>query len=108
MNESEFQRLTDTVLDHLEVSLMDEGDLSVEYHDGIVRIEFADRSRLVINRHSAARQIWLAAPDGAWHFSCDDSGRVWTDPRSGVDMYVQIDQLIAKRLGRTAGLKPPA
>jgi len=56
---------------------------------GVLELEFADGSRIVVNRHSAARQIWVAARSGGYHFRWD--GSHWVDTR-------ESGELLAARL----------
>ena len=48
---------------------------------GIVEIEFDDGSKIIVNRHGAAREIWVAARSGGFHFRWD--GAAWRDTRDG-------------------------
>ena len=43
----------------------------------MLELEFADGSRIVVNRHSAAQEIWVAAKSGGFHFRWD--GARWLD-----------------------------
>ena len=35
---------------------------------GVLELEFADGSKIIVNRHAAAREIWLAAKSGGFIF----------------------------------------
>ena len=47
----------------------------------MLEIEFADGSKIIVNRHGAAREIWVAARSGGFHFRWD--GAAWRDTRDG-------------------------
>jgi CyaY protein len=108
MDEKQFHTHADSALMRIADGLADVEELGVDHMDDTVRIELPDRSRLVVNRHTAARQIWLAAPSGAWHFAPDESGERWIDARTGVEMYDQLERLIAGAVGRPVKLASPA
>jgi CyaY protein len=105
LNESEFaQRATETLV-RIEAALLDCGaDLDVEQiGDGVMEVEFADGSKMVLNRHQVAREIWLAARSGGFHFRWD--GQNWVDTRSGEALLVALSRLISAQAGRAISLE---
>lgn len=99
MNDSEFIHLTDGVFARLQEGL-EEAELDFELPaDGIIEVEFDDGSKLVVNRHSAAREIWVAARAGGFHFRHD--GDSWKDTRDGVELFAKLAALIASQGGTT-------
>src|SRR2546427_94190 len=87
MDETEFAGLAERVLERIEAALEESGvDADVERKEGgVLEIEYADGSRMVINRHAAAREIWVAAPSGGVHFRW--GGAVWRDTREGRELF---------------------
>jgi CyaY protein len=80
MNDSEFLKLAETAFSRIQQGLED-SDLDFELPaDGILEVEFDDGSKLVINRHNVAREIWVAARSGGFHFRHD--GSAWHDTRT--------------------------
>ena len=68
MTDAEFDALADGTLAALERAL-DAAALDADVltkGDGLLELEFADGSKMVINRHTAAREIWVAAKAGAF------------------------------------------
>ena len=99
MEEREFMVLADEELARMETALeklheMSDADWDYELKPGgILEMEFKDYSKIIINRHAAAREIWIAARSGGFHFQPPESpGKPWLDSRSG--------QRIAEVLGR--------
>src|SRR2546426_10291315 len=70
MTPSEFDSLADTVLMRIAQALDESGaDCDCETKgEGVLELEFSDGSRIVVNRHSAAQEIWGAAKSGGYHF----------------------------------------
>ena len=75
MNDREFNALADVALKRIETGLERSGaDLDFEMvSDSVLEIEFSDRSRIIVNRHDAAQEIWVAARSGGFHYRWDGS-----------------------------------
>src|SRR5260221_12248055 len=93
MDETEFAAAAERVLERIEASLEESGvDADVELKPGGgIEIEYADGSRMVINRHAAAREIWVAGRDGGFHFRWDRSA--WRDTREGTELLPVLSKL---------------
>ena len=97
MNEAEFNQAAAKTLAHIEQALED-ADLDFETPaDGIIEVEFEDGSKIIINRHGVAREIWVAARSGGFHFKPQDTG--WADTKSGEPLYDKLAALIAAQGG---------
>ena len=48
------------------------------HRKGELRLDLRDGTKIVINSHRAARQIWMAADRTAWHFDPDATGVLGT------------------------------
>ena len=109
MNESAFEALSGGVLDAIERALEravdgDRLDVDFERRDGgVLELEFADGSRMVINRHGAAREIWVAAKSGGFHFR-HDAGR-WLDTRAGGELFAALSGLVSAQSGTPVTLQ---
>ena len=104
MNETEFETLADAALRRIEQALEECGvELDFEAKaGGVLEIEFADGSRMVINRHTAARQIWVAAKAGGFHFRWD--GERWRDSRDGGELFGALSRLASAQSGQPVQL----
>jgi CyaY protein len=100
MDDKEFGLLAQSALTRIQAGL-ENAELDFETPaDGILEIEFDDGSKMVINRHSAAQEIWVAARSGGFHFR--PTNGAWKDSRDGEDLYVKLARLIAQQGGVTA------
>ena len=99
---SEFESRADAMLEKVARTVEESGvDCDCEPKgSGVLEIEFADRSRIIVNRHSAAQEIWLAAKSGGHHFRFD--GSAWIDTRDGRELIAALSALLAEQ-SRTAG-----
>lgn len=106
MDESEFAAAAERVLERIERALEESGmDADTELKEGgVLEIEFGDGSRMVINRHGAAREIWVAARSGGFHFRWD--GAAWRDTRDGSELFAALSRLVSAQSGQPVLLRP--
>src|SRR3954466_8947398 len=106
MDETEFATLAEPALERIEASLEESGvDADVELKPGgVIEIEFTDGSRMVINRHAAAREIWVAARAGGFHFRWD--GAAWRDTREGTELFAALCPSFSAQSGQPVLLRP--
>src|SRR5881394_9901 len=99
MDETEFAALAERALERIEAALEACGvDADVARKEGgVLDIEYADGSRMVINRHAAAREIWVAALSGGHHFRWD--GNAWRDTREGTELFAALSELVSAQSG---------
>lgn len=97
MNETDFLRLTSETLTRIEQGLEEAGLDFESPADGILEIEFDDDSKMVINRHNVAQEIWVAARAGGFHFRRD--GEAWCDTRDNTDLLTKLTALILAQGG---------
>jgi CyaY protein len=106
MDENEFSGLAEHALERIEAALEASGvDADVERKEGgVLQIEYVDGSRMIINRHGAAREIWVAAPSGGFHFRWD--GAAWRDTREGTELFAALSRLVSAQSGQAVRLAP--
>ncbi len=99
MTESEFEALAGEALSALERAFeAGAPDADVQSKgEGLLEIEFEDGSKMVINRHAAAREIWVAAKSGGFHFRHD--GSAWRDTRDGGELFAVVSRLASQQSG---------
>ncbi|HEX6414503.1 MAG TPA: iron donor protein CyaY [Burkholderiales bacterium] len=98
MDDPRFEVAAEEALERLEHAL--EGlELDFERKEGgVLEIEFDDGAKMIVNRHSAARELWVAARSGGFHFRWD--GSAWRDTRSGEEFFAALSALLSRELGR--------
>ncbi len=104
MNESEFNALADATLKQIESGLEASGaDLDFAMiSDGVLEIEFADGGKIIVNRHGAAQEVWVAARSGGFHFRWD--GEVWRDTRDSSELLAALSALVSVQGGEPVSL----
>jgi len=106
MDENDFAAAAERALERIEQALEDSGiDADTELKEGgVLEIEFADGSRMIVNRHGAAREIWVAAKSGGFHFRWD--GSAWRDTRDGAELFASLSRLVSAQSGQPVLLRP--
>ena len=99
MTESEFQGAVDAVLARIESSL-DDDDLDIDLESGILTITSEGGAKVIINRQTPNREIWVAARSGGFHFRF--AGGEWRDTRSNDELFASLARVIESQ----SGIKP--
>jgi CyaY protein len=99
MTASEFESLADATLERIAQALDESGaDCDCETKGaGVLELEFSDASRIIVNRHLAAQEIWIAAKSGGHHFRWDGSN--WVDTRDAGELFAMLSRLVGDQSG---------
>lgn len=108
MSDSNFSRQVGEVLDALIEGLepaAEEADIDLEVtrSGNVIELEFADRSKMVINSHEAAGEVWVASKRGGFHFRPQGGGQ-WQDTRSDKDLLTLLTEEISFHAGQPISL----
>lgn len=105
MDDASFDGVARDELHELEnaFSEIDPDDVEVSTSDGVLRLDLRDGTRIVINAHRAARQIWMAAVASAWHFDPADDG-TWRAAKTGDVLRPTLARLLHERIGLSVTL----
>ena len=103
LEESEFHARVDGVLAAIENAVeaaieATDADIDSEINGGILALELADGGKVIVNRQTPLREIWVAAKSGGFHFRFD--GTVWRDTRSGEALDALLTRVIGQQSGR--------
>ncbi len=100
MNESGFNQLVDETLLAIEEAIDDSGsDIDYENASSILTLEFADGSKIIINRQTALLQLWVAARSGGFHLDYNETGRIWQRHDNGEALSVLLNRLCSEQAG---------
>ena len=104
MDDKEFNALADATLGRIEAAFDACGaDIDVEVRPGgVLEVEFADGSKIIVNRHGVAREIWVAARSGGFHFRHE--GGMWRDTRDGAELMTKLAVLASRQAGEDVDL----
>lgn len=108
MDEKEFTLAAEAELARIEAALeraSDSGPAEFDFETkpgGIIEIEFDNGSKIIVNRHAAAREIWLAAKSGGFHFR-PEQGR-WVGTRDGEELMAALSRTVSEQAGTAVKL----
>lgn len=96
MSLQHFDSAVDEILLAIEDAIEDsEADIEYDTIGGILTLEFPDNSRIIINRQSATKQIWVAAKSGGFHFNFDNSQ--WFEEKEKTPLADKLTDLIQQQ-----------
>ncbi|WP_159880485.1 iron donor protein CyaY [Aquitalea denitrificans] len=99
MNESEFLDVTDRIFSRIEDAIDDAGlDADFVTNGNVLEIEFDDGSKIVVNRHAANQELWIAAKSGGYHFAHKDGQ--WLAVRDGAEFFTTLRTAIGEACGQ--------
>ena len=106
MNDKEFDALADAALQRIELALERSGaDLDFTMVDEqVLEIEFPDASKIVINRHNAAKEIWVAARSGGFHYQWNSDAGCWRDTHHNQELLSALSELVSEQAGERVSL----
>ena len=105
MDDKEFNTLADATLAQIDAALeASAADIDSQLAaGGVLEIEFDDGSKIIVNRHGVAKEIWVAARAGGFHFRWD--GAVWRDTRDNAELLEKLSALASQQAGERIVLR---
>jgi CyaY protein len=97
MTETQFHTAVDAVLARIEDALEAHDALDISLEGGVLTVECPDASRIIVNRQTPNREIWVAARSGGFHFAHRDGA--WRDTRSAEELFASLARLIEAQSG---------
>lgn len=108
MNESDFDRLAEATLVAVEEAIDDCGvDIDYDTAGGILTLEFANGSQIIINKQAPLTQIWVAARSGGFHFDFDVAAECWRLAASGEELFSCLNRICSEQAGEPVSLERP-
>ena len=105
MDDASFDHRAHEEMKYLEDRLgeLDPDDADLTVSSGVLRVDLRDGTKIVINSHRAARQIWMAAVATAWHFDPLDDGTWWAT-RTSEELRATLARLLRDHVGVSLSL----
>jgi CyaY protein len=98
MNDSEFDKMATDVLLNIEQAIDGGGaEIDLAATGGVLTLEFENGSKIIINKQGAARQIWVAAKSGGFHYGYVDGK--WINQQTGGELMSDLSRLIHDQSG---------
>lgn len=97
MLESDFHHAVDAVLDRIERAAEASSGIEADLEGGVLTLSCPDGSRIVVNRQTPNREIWVAGRAGGFHFASREGA--WRDTRSGEELFARLAVLTREQGG---------
>ena len=103
MDRSTFLAQSAKALRHIDEVLgdLEHESLDVDLAGDVLTLGFANGPDFIINAHSAAGQIWMAANKTAWHFDWDPDSGTWIAKKTDDELMATVAKAVGERLGVT-------
>jgi len=105
MTESEFNQRVDDILVRIEDAVDASGaDVDYETAAGILTLSFADGSKLIVNRQTPLRQIWVATRAGGFHYDYDAERDLWVRDSDAEELFAGLSAHCTAQAGEPVEL----
>lgn len=92
VSESEYHALCDSLFSRIE-NMLDDSGIDFDSNGSVVEADLDRGGKIIINRQPAAREVWLASPNGGHHFRIQDGQ--WMHTRNGREFFDMLAEMIA-------------
>jgi len=65
----------------------------------VLELECEDGSKIIVNRHAAMQELWIAAKSGGYHYRLQEG--VWTNTRGEGEFFADLATAIRAQSGET-------
>ena len=106
MDRKTFYLESSKALRHIDETLgeLEHDDLDVALSGDVLTLAFSTGERFVINAHSAAEQIWMAAGTTAWHFDFVADREQWIARKTNDELMATVAKVVGDKLGEVVRL----
>ena len=91
MDENEYHNRCDELFAAAE-TLLEESGADFDSNGNVIEAELDGGEKIIINRQPAAREVWLASPDGGHHFVWREGA--WQNTRGGEEFTASLKKLL--------------
>ncbi len=98
LNETEFNTLVDRTLQRIEDAIDASGaDIDIDLNGGVLTLTFSNGSRIIVNRQTPNRELWVAARRGGFHFAWRDGD--WRGTRDARPLDEVLGECVSEQTG---------
>lgn len=94
MNDSEFMRHSDAIFNYIETQLEENSDaFDSQISGNVLSIEHEDGDEVIVNRHLATQELWIAAKSGGFHFTHQKNH--WLSTRDDSEFFAVLSEVLS-------------
>jgi CyaY protein len=100
MDDKEFAERSQHELAVIEAAIeavAETSDIDFVTQGGILEVECADGSKVIVSPHGIAKEIWIAAKSGGFHFRYDPVTGAWVDTRTGDLLRARLVEILQQQ-----------
>ena len=99
MDRKTFYAESSTALRHIDEVLgdLEHDQLDVDLAGDVLTLAFDDGAKFIINAHSAAEQIWMAAGTTAWHFDLVVETKRWIARKTDEELMTTVARVVGDK-----------
>jgi len=108
MNESEFIDLAEDTIEAIQEAIDESGtDIDYDEINGVLTLEFENGSQIIFSKQTPAKQLWMAAKAGGFHFDYDETNQQWVcDSGKNETMVVMLNRFASEQAGELVVIFP--
>ena len=109
MNETEFHDSADQMIESIQDAIDASGaDIDYEEVGGVLTLEFDNGSKIIFRKQPPAKQLWMAARSGGFHFDYDADRQQWIcDSGEREELFQMLSRLATEQGGEDIELQAP-
>lgn len=105
MTDNTFNYRLDDLMEAIENAIEESGlDIDYEISAGILTLMFENKSKIILSRQGAMRQLWVAAKSGGFHFDFDEKKDVWICNSHGETLIQLLNRCASEQAGKRVSL----
>ena len=100
MNDTEFIAQSEAIFNRIDHVIEEAGlDVDVSQQGNVLELDFDNGEKIIVNRHEAQHELWIAAKSGGYHFSWQDGE--WRSTRDQSDFFSTLTEAVRVVTGET-------
>ena len=107
LSDREFTQIADETLARIEQAIENAAADGIDYETvaEILTLEFDNGSKVIINKQGAAKQLWVAARSGGFHYNYDGGRKRWVNDQSGGELFEELSRIVSQQGGIAVTLR---
>lgn len=98
MTDTEFHREAEAMMARIEAAIEASGaDIECENTGDVLTLEFANGSKIIVNKQTPAHELWVAARSGGYHYALRDGQ--WRNTQTQADMLAELARFASSQAG---------
>ena len=95
----------DTLLEIEEAIDASGADIDYDNVSDILTLEFANGSKIIVNKQAPLQQLWVAARSGGYHFDYAPAEQAWLLQGSGEELFACLGRYCSEQAGEAVVLE---